>query len=101
MIDLIKRFMPANFNDLLAFLYFPFVLVWVIMLALIYIYFDVGIIESLGLGTATGVILSKFSDIYQFYFRRAPDLPVTTETKTTSSSVSTSTTPDDIKGDKV
>jgi len=92
------KWMPANFNDLLALLYFPFVLVWVIMLALIYKYFSVSIIESLGLGTATGVILSKFSDIYQFYFRRAPDVPATTlETKTTS--VSTTTTPP-AEGDK-
>jgi hypothetical protein len=70
--DILKKFAPQNFNDFLALLYFPFITVWVIMLALIYKYFDVGVIEALGLGTATGVLLSKFSDIYQFYFRKSP-----------------------------
>ena len=68
--DIISR---IKFNDLIAFMYFPFVIIWVLMLALIYKYMDVDIIESLGLGTATGVILSKFSDIYQFYFRKSKD----------------------------
>lgn len=67
----LAKFLPANFNDFLALLYFPFIIAWIVMLALIYKFVDVGIIESLGLGTATGVILSKFSDIYQFYFRKA------------------------------
>ncbi len=66
-----KKFAPQNFNDLLAILYFPFVIAWVIMLAMIWVYLDAGIIGGLGLGTATGVVLSKFSDIYQFYFRRS------------------------------
>jgi hypothetical protein len=74
------KWMPQNFNDALAFLYFPFVIVWVVLLALIYKFLDVSIIESLGLGTATGVILSKFSDIYQFYFRtRPPSTPPETK----------------------
>ena len=68
-----KQFIPQNFNDLLAFMYFPFIVVWVIMLAILYKYVAVGIIESLGLGTATGIILSKFNDIYQFYFRKSKD----------------------------
>jgi hypothetical protein len=71
--EAIKRFLPANFNDFLALMYFPFVLVWIVMLALIFKFVDVSIIESLGLGTATGIILSKFADIYQFYFRRAKE----------------------------
>jgi hypothetical protein len=71
--DIIAKLAPKNFNDLIAFLYFPFVIIWVIMLAIIYQYFSINIISALGLGTATGVILSKFSDIYQFYFRKAKD----------------------------
>lgn len=71
---------PQNFNDLLALMYLPFVLVWVTMLALIYQFINVGALEFLGLGTATGVILSKFIDIYQFYFRKAPTPLNLTET---------------------
>ena len=66
------KFAPQSFNDFLAVLYFPFVILWVLMLALIFKYIGVTVIEALGLGTATGVILSKFSDIYQFYFRTRP-----------------------------
>lgn len=92
-----RQFMPQNFNDLLALLYFPFVLVWIILLALIYTYMDVNIIESLGLGTATGVILSKFSDIYQFYFRRRQEEIGTSETKTKTESTTVTTTPPEEK----
>ena len=88
------KWLPQSFNDLLAFMYFPFVLVWVLMLALLYKYIDNSVIALLGLGTATGVILSKFSDIYQFYFRKAStaaqDSP---ETTTTTITTGTTTTP--------
>ncbi len=66
------KFIPQNFNDLLALLYFPFVLIWVVMIALLVKYIDMSLVETMGLGTATGVILSKFVDIFQFYFRTRP-----------------------------
>ena len=69
----LSKFIPQTFNDLLAFLYFPFILLWIVLLAIIYKYVDISMIEALGLGTATGVILSKFTDIYQFYFRKSKD----------------------------
>jgi hypothetical protein len=92
--EIISRFLPMTFNDLLALMYFPFVIIWVIMLAIIFKYIGVTVIEALGLGTATGVILSKFSDIYQFYFRKAKTEPASS----TSTTTSTTTTPPD--GDK-
>jgi hypothetical protein len=69
--EILKRAFPSNFNDLLAFMYFPFVICWIILLALIYYFLSPSFMEVLGLGTATGVILSKFGDIYTFYFRKA------------------------------
>ena len=68
---LFARFAPANFNDLLALLYFPFIVIWLLMLAVIYHYLAPSFFQALGLGTATGIILSKFNDIYQYYFRKA------------------------------
>jgi 4-hydroxybenzoate polyprenyltransferase len=70
---LITKFVPQTFNDLLALLYFPFILIWIVLIAIIYKYVDINMIEALGLGTATGIILSKFNDIYQFYFRKSKD----------------------------
>ncbi len=70
---MMNKFIPQNFNDLLALLYFPFILIWIVLIAVIYKYVDVNMIESLGLGTATGLILAKFNDIYQFYFRKSKD----------------------------
>ena len=71
--ETLKKFVPQTFNDLLALLYFPFILIWIVLIAIIYKYVDINMIEALGLGTATGIILSKFNDIYQFYFRKSKD----------------------------
>lgn len=68
-----------NFNDLLAMLYLPFVLVWVILVALIIKFLDISVIEALGLGTATGILLAILKDIFQFYFRKAPQNSTTPE----------------------
>jgi 4-hydroxybenzoate polyprenyltransferase len=72
-LETLKKFVPQTFNDLLALLYFPFILIWIVLIAIIYKYVDINMIEALGLGTATGIILSKFNDIYQFYFRKSKD----------------------------
>lgn len=71
MLEIIKKFTPQNFNDLLALMYFPFVAIWVLIVAAIYKYVNADLFTMMGLSTATGVILSKFSDIYQFYFRKS------------------------------
>jgi hypothetical protein len=64
--------MIKKVNDLLAILYLPFVLVWIVLVAGIVKFLNVSVVEALGLGTATGIILATFKDIYQFYFRKAP-----------------------------
>lgn len=69
--NIISKFAPQTFNDLLALMYFPFILVWIGGLALIYKYLNLDFFTTMGLGTANGLILSKFVDIYQFYFRKA------------------------------
>lgn len=84
---------PQNFNDMLAILYLPFLLLWVVMLALIIKFMEVSAIEALGLGTATGLLLGILGNIYQFYFRRAPPAPG--DTSTTLSATSTTTPPNE------
>jgi len=64
--------MIKKVNDLLAILYLPFLLIWIVIVAGIVKFLDVSVVEALGLGTATGIILATFKDIYQFYFRKAP-----------------------------
>ena len=64
--------MLRNVNDLLAVLFFPMFLLWVIALALIVKFLDVSTITSLGLGTVTGVLIGWGTNIYQYYFRKAP-----------------------------
>ncbi len=59
-----------NFRDLLALIYLPFVIVWFIAVCLAVKLIDISVIEALGLGTATGLLLAKLSDIIQFYFRK-------------------------------
>lgn len=62
----------TNTNDLLALLYLPFILIWVILVAVIIKFLDISVIEALGLGTATGILLAILKDVFQYYFRRAP-----------------------------
>ena len=62
-----------SFNDLLALLYLPFILCWVIGVIALTKWVGLTIMEAFGLGTATGVLLAILKDIYQFYFRRAPE----------------------------
>jgi hypothetical protein len=62
-----------NFNDLLAILYLPFVIVWLVLVCLAVKFLDMSVVEALGLGTATGILLAILKDIFQFYYRRAPE----------------------------
>jgi len=62
-----------TFNDLLALLYLPFVLVWLVLVCLAVKFLNMSTVEALGLGTATGILLAILKDIFQFYFRRAQE----------------------------
>jgi len=67
--------MLKNVNDILAVSFFPMFLLWVVALALIVKFLDVSTITSLGLGTVTGVLIGWGTNIYQYYFRKAPPVP--------------------------
>ena len=66
------KFAPQNFNDFLAVMYLPFLMLWFCVVG--FLVFKVGTdsVETLGLGTATGVFLTGFSNMWQFYFRQRP-----------------------------
>lgn len=55
----------------LAFLLFVFLGGWFAFIAVMIYNFDMGVYEGLGLGTVTGVFLKAFSDMWQFFFRKA------------------------------
>ena len=63
--------MIKNFRDILALVFLGFILVWLIALSLMIWLLDISVIEALGLGTATGALLTIMALIFQFYFRRA------------------------------
>jgi len=65
-----SKWKPQSFNDFLALIFLPFIIVWVIMVCLIINFLTVSVIEALGLGTATGILLAVLKDIFQFYFRK-------------------------------
>jgi len=55
----------------LALSFMVFLIIWFAFLFLVvYVFTGVSIIEALALGTATGVFLSCFKDMWQFYFRK-------------------------------
>lgn len=58
-----------KFNDFLALIYLVFILVWVGMVLWVVLTTDISTAETLGLGTATGILLAILKDIFQFYFR--------------------------------
>lgn len=58
-----------KFNDVLAILYLVFILVWVAGIILAVKFTGISVVEALGLGTATGVLLAILKDVFQFYFR--------------------------------
>lgn len=68
-----------KFNDFLALIYLGFVLVWIAGVGCMVHYFSISVIEALGLGTATGILLAILKDVFQFYFRTNKP-PGTTET---------------------
>ncbi len=58
-----------KFNDFLALMYMVFVLGWIAMVVWVIKTTDLDSAESLGLGTATGILLAILKDVFQFYFR--------------------------------
>ncbi len=70
--------MIKNWRDVLAVVFLGFLLIWLLALSLMIWLLDISVIEALGLGTATGILLGILVNIYQFYFRRA----TAAETKT-------------------
>ncbi len=58
-----------KFNDALALFYMVFMVVWVALTILAVHFLDISVVEALGLGTATGVLLAILKDVFQFYFR--------------------------------
>jgi len=71
MLDVIKRFMPRNFNDALALIFMGFILVSIILVCFAVRYLTLTTVESLGLGTVVGILLAILKDIFQYYFRKA------------------------------
>lgn len=64
---------PKNFNDFLALLFLPFVLIWVTLVVALFVWAGMTTVESFGLGTGTGIVLAILKDIFQFYYRKKPD----------------------------
>lgn len=57
-------------RDKLAIIYLPFMLLWFSLVAWIALKADLSTLEALGVGTATGIFLACFKDMWQFYFRK-------------------------------
>ena len=57
-------------RDKLAIFYLPFILVWFAFVAWLVIKVEVTSLEAIGVGTATGIFLACFKDMWQFYFRK-------------------------------
>jgi len=67
--------MIKNVRDLLGVLFMPFFIIWLVAIAFMVKYLDLDTVSALGLGTATGVFLKAFSDMWQFYYRKRGDDP--------------------------
>lgn len=57
-------------RDKLALYYLPFMLVWFGLLIWVALKVELNTLEALGIGTATGIFLACFKDMWQFYFRK-------------------------------
>ncbi len=68
-----------KFNDALALFYMVFMVVWVLLTILAVHFLDISVVEALGLGTATGVLLAILKDVFQFYFRMNKPTDTTNE----------------------
>jgi len=66
----VKR--ESSIRDILAIIYFPFLIVWFLLLAWMLMNINMDALAGVGLGSATGIFLAKFGDMWQFYFRKRP-----------------------------
>ncbi len=64
-----------KFNDVLALVFLAFLILWLGLVFAIFKFSDISVVEALGLGTATGILLAILKDVFQFYFRtsKPPD----------------------------
>jgi len=60
------------FRDILSIVFLVFLTGWFVLIAYLVRMAGVSVIEALGLGTVTGIFLKAFSDMWQFYYRKAP-----------------------------
>jgi hypothetical protein len=58
-----------KFNDFLAIAYMVFVLIWIAGAVVAVKFINTSDLETLGIGTATGILLAILKDVFQFYFR--------------------------------
>ena len=64
--------MKIKFRDWLAMGFLLFLLVWFGGWGWFVANFSVSVLEALGIGTASGIFLKCFADMWQFYFRKKP-----------------------------
>ena len=61
-----------RFRDWLAIGFLVFLLAWFIGWGYFVYMIGVSVLEALGIGTASGIFLKCFADMWQFYFRKRP-----------------------------
>ena len=62
-----------QYRQALSVAYLLFLIAWFLFVAWVFYDFEINEIEAMGIGTATGIFIAKFSDMWQFVWRRAPD----------------------------
>jgi hypothetical protein len=55
----------------MAYIFLGFILLWYILVTLAVKFMTVSVLEGVGLGTAGGVFLGAFKDMWQFLWRKA------------------------------
>lgn len=61
---------PIN-RERMFYAYLAFIFVWYVGTVLAVKYLGISVMEGVGLGTAGGVFLGAFKDMFQFFWRRA------------------------------
>ena len=59
-----------KFRQRLTFVYLAFLMVWFVFIAVLVWRVGIGVVEALALGTATGIFLAAFKDMWQFVWRK-------------------------------
>lgn len=58
-------------RERMAYIYLSFIFLWYILVVLAVKFMSVSVMEGVGLGTAGGVFLGAFKDMWQFLWRKA------------------------------